>query len=127
MLAQIDTSRKSRKKKPAHRPVEQVSGTITIPGGRLIKNIYEFSSLGDFMQHAFPDDEWLFAVPSGGVGRPYDFLESLRAGETDVPWKVMTYREYLSAMLDAASREHAKAIAEAEAEAITQAIEPKQD
>lgn len=127
MLAQIDTSRKSRKKKPAHRPVEQMSGTITIRGGRLIKNIAEFSSLGDFMLNAFPDDEWLFAVPNGGVGRPYDFLESLLAGETDVPWRVMTYRDYLAAMLEAASREHAQAIAEAEAEAVTKASEPMQD
>jgi hypothetical protein len=113
--------------KAANRPIKQVSGTITILGGRLIKNITEFSCLGDFMQHAFPDDEWLFAVPNGGEGRPYDFLESLLAGETDVPWKVMTYREYLSAMLDAASREHAQAIAEAEAVAVAQASEPKQD
>ena len=112
----------SKKSKAAHRPVMQVSGTFAIPGGRVIANIAKFASLGDFMQNALPDDEWLFAVPPKGTGRPYDFLESLLAGESDVPWKVMTYRDYLQAMLDASIDDYGTAIAEAEQLALTQEI-----
>ena len=110
----------TKKANAAHRPVKQVSGTFAIPGGRVIANIGKFASLGDFMQNAFPDDEWLFAVPPKGMGRPYDFLESLLAGESDVPWKVMTYRDYLQAMLDASIDDYGTAIAEAEQLALTQ-------
>ncbi len=112
----------AKKTKAAHRPVMQVSGTFAIPGGRVIANIAKFASLGDFMQNAFPDDEWLFAVPPKGTGRPYDFLESLLAGESDVPWKVMTYRDYLQAMLDASIDDYGTAIAEAEQLALKQEI-----
>lgn len=112
----------AKKTKAAHRPVMQVSGTFAIPGGRVIANIAKFASLGDFMQNAFPDDEWLFAVPPKGTGRPYDFLESLLAGESDVPWKVMTYRDYLHAMLDASIDDYGTAIAEAEQLALKQEI-----
>ncbi len=97
-----------------------VSGTYTVKGATVRANIAKFSSLDDFMQHAARDDEWLFAVPPKGDGRPYDFLEALMAGDTETPWKVMTYAEYLRAMLDAAIEDEARWIGEAEQELLTQ-------
>jgi hypothetical protein len=43
------------------------------------------------------------------------------AGDTETPWKAMTYAEYLRAMLDAAIEDEARWIGEAEQELLTQA------
>ncbi len=91
-----------------------VSGTYTVKGTTATANIAKFSSLGDFLQNAARDDEWLFVVPPKGEGRPYDFLEALMAGDTETPWKAMTYAEYLRAMLDAAIEDEARWIGEEE-------------
>jgi len=91
-----------------------VSGTYTVKGRTVTANITKFSSLGDFLQNAARDDEWLFAVPPKGEGRPYDFLEALMAGDTETPWKAMTYAEYLRAMLEAAIEDEARWIGEEE-------------
>ena len=91
-----------------------VSGTYTVKGTTARANIAKFSSLGDFLQDAARDDEWLFVVPPKGEGRPYDFLEALMAGDTETPWKAMTYAEYLRAMLDAAIEDEARWIGEEE-------------
>lgn len=97
----------TKTKKNAHRPLKKISGVLRVQGATVITNIAKFSSLGDFLQNGLLDDEWLFAVPPRGDGRPYDFLESLLAGEIIVPWKVMTYRDYLRAMHDAAKDDEA--------------------
>lgn len=118
-------SRETKTRKKAHRPLKQVSGVLRVQGATVITNIARFSSLGDFLQNSLRDDEWLFAIPPKGKGRPYDFLESLLAGESDASWKVMTCREYLLAMLDAAEEYEAILVAEAEASFFAEDSSPK--
>ena len=115
LVDSLIASKQAKPKKAANRPLAQASGVYRVQGANVLVNIAKFSSLGDFLQNALLDDEWIFAIPPKGLGRPYDFLESLLAGDTDVPWKVMTYRDYLRAMLDAAEEDEAVLVAEAEA------------
>lgn len=126
LVGNLLESKKPKPKKDAHRPLEMASGVYRVKGATVTLNINKFSSLGDFLQNALLEDEWLFAVPPRGKGRPYDFLESLLAGDTDVPWKVMTYREYLKAMLDAAVEDEAIFVAEAEASVLAEESSPKE-
>jgi hypothetical protein len=115
LMQGLIASKQPKKKKEAKRPLKEVSGVLRVQGATLITNIATFSSLGDFLQNALLDEEWLFAIPPRGKGRPYDFLESLLAGDTEVSWKAMTCRDYLRAMLDAAEEDEAILVAEAEA------------
>lgn len=119
VAANTVSSAPTKKRRGAH--VKLHSGTVLVEGNPAYLNIAKFSSLDDFLQNAARDDEWLFAIPPKGEGRPYDFLEALMAGDTETPWKAMTYAEYLRAMLDAAIEDEARWIGEAEQELLTQA------
>lgn len=119
------TTGNAQSKKKRGAPAKMHSGTVMVNGCPAHLNISKFSCLGDFMQNAARDDEWLFAVPRQGQGRPYDFLEALLAGDTETPWKAMTYAEYLQAMLAAAVADEGVWIAEAEQQLLATATQPR--
>lgn len=113
---------KSKAKKGRGRPKAIQAGMRRVGVATITTHISRFSTLGDFIARGFPNDKWIFAVPPEHVGgRPYDFLESLHNGDDESPWVVMTYRQYLKAMLAAARRDEAIDLALAEREALDEA------
>lgn len=120
----IATDDKTPKQKKRGARVKLHSGATVVDGHSAYRNISRFSSLGDFLQNAVREDQWLFAVPPQGQGRPYDFVEALLAGDTDTPWKAMTYVEYLQAMLAAAIADEGIWIGESEQQLLKDATRP---
>lgn len=70
-------------------------------GATVRRHTLGFATLHDFLTHAEPDDQWLFACPA--EGRPYDAIAAILAGPGEVRFEWLSLTDYLQRIATAAA------------------------
>jgi len=97
-----DESAVARRRGPKSKKADNLAMLAAQKAGATVRrHTLGFATLHDFLSHAEPDDQWLFACPA--EGRPYDAIAAILAGPGEVRFEWMSLTDYLHRIATAAA------------------------